>query len=185
MSVVVQGRAMSRKAIKPAILLLASLVVAAAPAQAETLAATPTTTPAATAPLSPALAKDYCVAFAKEAEAARDSRQKMELQALNDSLDKKLAEIKDKTAELEKWVTQREAIQAEASAAVLKIYDTMDPTISAQEIAKLDLVAAASILRKMKPKKASDILKEMPAATAARVIAIISSEANLVQSGTP
>lgn len=134
---------------------------------------------------TPALAKDYCVAFAQEAENARESRQKLELEALNATLDKKLAEINDKTALLEKWVSQREAIMADATASVLKIYDSMDPLVASQELAKLDLVGASAIIRKLKPKKASDILKEMPPTSAARIIAIISSEANLVQSATP
>ena len=164
---------MNKITITSSIMLFTGVMAVLSPALAETVAP------------SPALAKDYCAAFVKEAENARESRQKVELDALNATLDKKLAEINEKTAELEKWVTQREAIQSEATAAVLKIYDAMDPTISSQEIAKLDLVAAASILRKMKPKKASDILKEMPPATAARIVAIISSEANLDQSGTP
>jgi flagellar motility protein MotE (MotC chaperone) len=164
---------MNKITIISGIVLFTGMMAALAPAQAESVSP------------SPPLAKDYCAAFVKEAENARESRQKVELDALNATLDKKLAEINEKTAQLEKWVTEREAIQAAASTAVLKIYDAMDPTISSQEIAKLDLVAAASILRKMKPKKASDILKEMPPATAARIIAIISSEANLVQSGTP
>lgn len=136
-------------------------------------------------PPNPALAKDYCAAFVKEAENARESRQKIELDALNEQLDKKLAEVTDKTAVLEKWVTERETILNQASTAILKIYDSMDPTIAAQELSKLDQLGASAILRKMKPKKASDILKEMDAATAARIIAIISSESNLVQSGTP
>ena len=164
---------MNKASITSGILLFTAMMAVNAPAWAETPAA------------SPALAKDYCAAFVKEAENARESRQKTELEALNATLDKKLAEINEKTTQLEKWVTQREAIQSEATAAVLKIYDSMDPTVSSQEIAKLDLVAAAAILGKMKPKKASDILKEMPPTTAARIIAIISSEANLVQSGTP
>lgn len=134
---------------------------------------------------TPPLAQDYCASFVKEAENARESRQKVELDALNATLDKKLAEINVKTAQLENWVSQREAIMAQATTSVLKIYDSMDPIVASQEIAKLDLVAASSILRKMKPKKASDILKEMPPTTAARIIAVISSEANLVQSGTP
>jgi flagellar motility protein MotE (MotC chaperone) len=134
---------------------------------------------------NPALAQDYCAAFVKEAENARESRQKLELDTLNATLDKKLAEINEKTALLEKWVSQREAIMSLATVSVLKIYDAMDPIVASQEIAKLDIVAASSILRKMKPKKASDILKEMPPTTAARIIAVISSEANLVQSGTP
>ncbi len=134
---------------------------------------------------NPAFAKDYCAAFVKEAENARENRQKTELDGLNDQLDKKLAEVKEKTAILEKWVTERETILNQASTSILKIYDAMDPTIAAQELSKLDQRGASAILRKMKPKKASDILKEMDAATAARIVAIISSESNLVQSGTP
>jgi|GEM_PF-4083173 len=130
---------------------------------------------------TPPLAQDYCTAFVKEAENARDSRQKLELEALNEKLDKKLTEINEKTSVLEKWVTQREAILAEATGAVLKIYDSMDPVYAAQELAKLDQVAASAILRKMKPKKSSDVLKEMDPVTAARIVAIISSEANLDQ----
>ncbi len=140
---------------------------------------------AETANQNPALAQDYCASFVKEAENARDSRQKTELANLNDSLDKKLAEIKEKTDQLENWVKQREAIMALASTSILKIYDAMDPTISSQELAKLDQNAAAAILSKMKPKKASDILKEMPPATAAHIVAIISAQSSLAQSGTP
>jgi flagellar motility protein MotE (MotC chaperone) len=128
---------------------------------------------------APNLSRDYCSAFVKEAETARQSRQKMELDALNDKLDKKLAEINEKTATLEKWVTHREAILAEATTSILKIYDVMDPVFAAQELSKLDVITVSAILRKMKPKKSSDILKEMEPLMAARIVGTISAEANL------
>lgn len=125
------------------------------------------------------LSQDYCAAFLSEAEKSRESRQKVELEALNAKVDKKLSEIKDKTAILENWVTRREAILAEATTSVLKIYNVMDPAIAGQQLSKIDVVTVSAILRKMKPKKSSDILKEMDPQMAARIVATLSAEANL------
>jgi flagellar motility protein MotE (MotC chaperone) len=127
----------------------------------------------------PNVSQDYCSSFLSEAEKARESRQKLELEDLNAKVDKKLAEIREKTTVLESWVTRREAMLAEATSAVLKIYDVMDSTVAAQQLSKIDVATVSVILRKMKPKKSSGILKEMDPQMAARIVATLSAEANL------
>jgi len=131
------------------------------------------------------LAQSYCLSFAKSAEAARESRQKAELDDLNVKLDEKLATINAKTKELERWVTERESMLAMATASILKIYDTMDAATAAQELAKLDLQTVSAVMIKMKAKKSSEVLKEMNPRMAAEIIAIISARSDLRMNAKP
>lgn len=129
--------------------------------------------------IPPSLSTDYCNAFLDEAKKARESRQKSDIAALQDDVNKKLNELKEKTDVLESWVKRREAILSRAKDSVLKIYDNMDPVSAAGEISKLDDLSAAAILQQLKPKKASLILVEMDPKKAAVLVAVISANSKL------
>jgi flagellar motility protein MotE (MotC chaperone) len=125
------------------------------------------------------IAENYCSAFLKEAEAERQSRQKADLLAIQESIKKKLIEVASKTAELDAWVSRRDSIFSRATSSLLKIYDAMEPSAAAAELSKLDDLTASAILRMLKPKKSSDILVEMDPARAAALVAVIASDAKL------
>ena len=125
------------------------------------------------------LVQDYCSAFVDEAKKARESREKTELLALKDQVDAKLKELSDKTAVLSDWVQRREAILANATDAIVKIYKVMDPAAAAVELSKLDEVTASAIIRKLDAKRASAILVELDPKKAALIIAIMASDSNL------
>ena len=128
---------------------------------------------------SSSLAGDYCNAFYDEAKKARVDRQKQEIAALQDDVNSKMAQLKEKTDALEGWVKRREAILALAKDTVLNIYSGMDPAAAASEISKLDELSAAAILQQLKPKKASAILVEMEPKRAATLIAVIAANSKL------
>jgi flagellar motility protein MotE (MotC chaperone) len=125
------------------------------------------------------LAESYCNAFLKDAEAERQSRQKADLLAIQVQIEKKLAEVASRTAELDDWVSRRESILSRATLSLLKIYDVMESGAAAAELSKLDDVTASAILRMLKPKKSSDILTEMDPARAASLVAVIASDAKM------
>ena len=125
------------------------------------------------------LSADYCNAFLDEAKKARESRQKADIAVLQDDVNKKLIELKDKTDVLEGWVKRREIILNLAKESILKIYESMDPISAAGEISKMDNPSAAAILQQLKPKKASLILVEMNPTRAATLVALISANSKL------
>lgn len=127
------------------------------------------------------LAKDYCDAFARNAQQARNARERAELNALQQDISGKLKELSDKTAALQSWVDQRNAILNTATDSVIKIYATMDPQAAATELAKLDPMLASAILRKLNPKKTSAILVEMDPKQAATLVSIMTADSKLLQ----
>jgi len=133
---------------------------------------------------SQTLAKDYCDAFARNAQQARNDRERAELNAMQLDIAGKLKELSDKTAALQNWVDQRNAILNTATDAVLKIYATMEPSSAATELSKLDPMLASAILRKLNPKKTSAILVEMDPKKAATLVSIMTADSKLlVQDG--
>jgi flagellar motility protein MotE (MotC chaperone) len=127
------------------------------------------------------LAKDYCDAFARNAQQARNDRERAELTAMQEDISSKLKELSDKTAALQNWVDQRNAILNTATDAVIKIYATMDASAAATELTKLDPMLASAILRKLNPKKTSAILVEMDPKHAATLVSIMTADSKLLQ----
>lgn len=91
-----------------------------------------------------------------------------ELKTLEESVDKKLAEIDKKLVELKSLQKKVEELLAEKSAQELKktqdlakIYDKMDPAKAALALAGLDQQLAANLLANMKVKAAAKILDQM------------------------
>jgi len=94
-------------------------------------------------------------------------RQK-ELKSLNESVDKKLAEIDDKLVEMQKLRRELDRLLAAKSAEEQKrignlagIYEKMLPAKAAPALAGLDQLLAADLLAAMKPKAAAKILDEI------------------------
>lgn len=94
--------------------------------------------------------------------------QKKELKTLEQTVDKKLAEIDSKIAELKKQQQKLSELLAEKSAAELKkteelakIYEKMSPDKAALAISGLEQQLAADLLAKMKVKSAAKILDQI------------------------
>lgn len=94
--------------------------------------------------------------------------QKKELKTLEETVDKKLAEIDSKIAELKKQQQKLAELMAEKSAAELKkteelakIYEKMSPEKAALAISGLEQQLAADLLAKMKVKSAAKILDQI------------------------
>ncbi len=94
--------------------------------------------------------------------------QKKELKTLEETVDKKLAEIDSKIAELKKQQEKLAVLMAEKSAAevkkteeLAKIYEKMSPEKAALAISGLEQQLAADLLAKMKVKSAAKILDQI------------------------
>ena len=92
---------------------------------------------------------------------------KMELKTLEEGVDKKLAEIDDKLAELKKLQATIEGLLAEKSAEEKKkikdlagIYEKMSPAKAALALSGLEPKLAAELLANMKVKSAAKILDQ-------------------------
>lgn len=127
------------------------------------------------------LSRDYCDAFLQDAQKARDNRARAELQGMQNDIAAKLKELDQKTALLQDWVGRRQEILAQATDAIVKIYQTMDASSAATELSKLDDLTASAILRKLNPKKTSAILVEMEPKKAAMLVAIMAADSKLLQ----
>jgi flagellar motility protein MotE (MotC chaperone) len=121
------------------------------------------------------LERDYCVNFSEAAAEARVARQQAELSALRDAVAEKISELNLRTAILKQWVERREALLNAAGDELVKIYGTLEPDVAAQQIVRLDVRVATSILRKLKPAAAGAILNAMEPKRAALLAKVISS----------
>ena len=113
--------------------------------------------------------------FSEAAAEARVARQQAELSALRDAVAEKISELNLRTAILKQWVERREALLNAAGDELVKIYGTLEPDVAAQQIVRLDVRVATSILRKLKPAAAGAILNAMEPKRAALLAKVISS----------
>ena len=127
----------------------------------------PAPTVASDAPHQIPAAQLYCRNIAEAAADARYARQVNALTGLEERLAQRIAELDEKRAELEAWVTRREEMMQQADDAIVAIYSQMRPDAAALQISVMDAEAAAAILSKVAPRTASAILNEMEAETAA------------------
>ncbi|WP_457576603.1 MotE family protein [Desulfomarina sp.] len=100
-------------------------------------------------------------------ERARIAMRKNELKTLEEGVDKKLAEIENKIAELKKLQNAIKALLAEKSAEekkrirdLAKIYEKMNPARASLALSGLDQKLAADLLANMKIKAAAKILDQ-------------------------
>lgn len=116
----------------------------------------------------------YCRSVADAVADARYARQVAALTELEDKLSARIAELEEKRAEFEAWVSRREEMLRQADESVVAIYSQMRPDAASEQIAIMAPEAAAAILSKIDPRTASTILNEMQPETAAYLTNVMS-----------
>jgi flagellar motility protein MotE (MotC chaperone) len=147
------------------------------PAAAERASAPAAAKPAEPAPLETSAARQYCVNIANAAADARFAWQKQVLAATEQELEKRIALLEAKTAELQKWVTRRDEFVKKARDNLVLIYARMRPDAAALQLTAMDEETASAVLLRLEPRVASLILNEMEPAQAARLTGIIGGAA--------
>ncbi len=127
------------------------------------------------------LATDYCESFSNVAAELRAKRQKEELESLKAALDRKLSEMNVRTAELRDMIARRDKMLSLASDELLEIYSQMEAEPAALQLEKINVDTAASVLRRLKPTLASEILAVMDVKRAAALIQIIANQNAVIQ----
>ena len=122
------------------------------------------------------VATDYCSNFANVAAETRANVQKKQLDDIKAEIAAKMLEVDKKTAELKEWIDRRDKMVLLASDELLKIYAKMAPEAASLQLEKIDVMTAASILRRLKPKQASDILSAMDVKRASNLAQIIANQ---------
>jgi flagellar motility protein MotE (MotC chaperone) len=118
-------------------------------------------------------ARQYCVNIANAAADARFAWQKKLLADTEKELEKRLAQLDAKTAELQKWVVRRDEFVTKARDNLVLIYSRMRAEAAAAQLVAMDEETAASVLLKLDVRVASLVLNEMDPAQAARLTGII------------
>ncbi|HEY0331537.1 MAG TPA: MotE family protein [Rhodopseudomonas sp.] len=114
-------------------------------------------------------AAKFCSNIADAALDARVAWQQKELQAAEDKLRQRIAELEAKRAEYEQWLKLREEFLKKAEDSVVEIYSRMEPEAAALQIASMADDTAAAVLAKLRVRNASAILNEMEPARGARL----------------
>ena len=153
------------------------------PAAAEASASPPGLKPAEPPPLETNAARQYCVSIANAAADARFAWQKKTLAAAEQELEKRIALLEAKTAELQKWVTRRDEFVKKARDNLVLIYSRMRPDAAAMQLTAMDEETASAVLLKLEPRTASLILNEMEPAQAARLTGLIGGAARTTPAG--
>jgi flagellar motility protein MotE (MotC chaperone) len=122
------------------------------------------------------LAIDYCSGFASAAAEARAKMQQELLDEMKSSIAFEMQKVEKKTAELQIWMERREKMVSLASDELLKIYARMEPEPASLQLEKIDIMTAASILRRLKPAQASAILSVMDVKRASNLAQIIANQ---------
>jgi flagellar motility protein MotE (MotC chaperone) len=135
--------------------------------------------------LRTAAARQYCTNIADAAADARVAWQKKSLADIEQELEKRIALLEAKTAELQKWVTRRDEFVEKARQSLVLIYSRMRPDAAAMQLGAMDEETASAVLLKLEPRTASVILNEMEPVQAARLTAIISGSAKGAASKGP
>lgn len=119
------------------------------------------------------LAERYCSNITDAAQDARFAWQAKTIAEMEKELDKRIAAIEEKTAELKTWVEQREKFLKLANENLVQIYSIMRADAAAPQLEAMNEVTAAAIIMKLPPKVAGAVLSEMEAEKAARMTATI------------
>ncbi|MFN0191031.1 MAG: MotE family protein [Aestuariivirga sp.] len=122
------------------------------------------------------ISQDYCENFSNIVADLRVQRQKEELLELEKELDVKLKEVLARTEDLKAMIRKRDEMLELASNELLKIYSRMDPESAARQLEKIQTSTAASILRRLKPQLASEILATMDVKRASVLVQIIANQ---------
>jgi flagellar motility protein MotE (MotC chaperone) len=127
-------------------------------------------------PTARSIATDYCEKFSDAVADARAKRQEQALTELRNEIDAKLKEVQARTADLKEMIRKRDEMLDLASNELLKIYSRMDTEPAARQLEKIDINTAASILRRLKPQLAGQILATMDVKRASLLVQIIANQ---------
>jgi len=168
------------KSVQAAVLGAALMTVVCVPALAEPAATAATEDAAQEQAARPAsaitgdtIAERYCANITDAAQDARFAWQAKTIADMEKELDKRIAAINEKTAEVKGWMEQREKFLEMANDNLVEIYSNMRADAAAPQLAAMNEVTAAAIVMKLPPKVASAVLSEMDAEKAARMTATI------------
>ena len=84
-----------------------------------------------------------------------------ELKTLSQQIEQKLDQIKKMTAEFESKRQLRKEMDEKDISKMVRLYEIMDPELSAQKFNGMDRITATQILMRMNPRKAASILELM------------------------
>jgi len=125
--------------------------------------------PVAVKPARPSLAQDYCANVSNAASEFRFAWQMQQLTELEAQINKRIAELNARRAELAQWQEKHDEYRRRAEEGVVAIYSRMRPDAASSQLAVMEEAGAAAILSKLSPKTASLLLNEMNATKAAKL----------------
>ena len=111
----------------------------------------------------------YCTSFADAARDRRYELKRIELEKLEADVEKRIAAMEEKRAELEAWFKKREEFASKAEASLVGIYKNMRPDAAAARMEELGPDLVAALLLKLPERAAGVILNEMNVEKAALV----------------
>jgi flagellar motility protein MotE (MotC chaperone) len=127
--------------------------------------------------------QQYCANVAAAAGAARMAYQEKQLAELDRQLQKRLADLESKRAELQDLLDRYDAFVRKADEALVSVYARMKPDAAAAQLANLDEDSAAALLMQLKPKNSSAILNEMDAVRGAQLTKKIAAVSSMKRAG--
>lgn len=127
----------------------------------------------------------YCENIANPALDARNALQLRKLEEAEAAVAARIAELEAKRAEVQGWLAERKSFLEETSETMLAIYAGMRPDAAAAQLAGLQRPVAASLVARLKPRQASAVLAEMPAAVASELGALIAAKTDRSAAAEP
>lgn len=138
---------------------------------------TPPSSPTPEADLSPA--ERYCSSVQDEAALAQLLLQKKEIEKAQEELQKRIAQLAEKTEVYKSWFKKREDFQRLANASLVEIYAQMKPEAAAGRLTAMNDLVAAAIISKLAPKAAGAVLAEMETVKAAKLSSVLAGAAEV------
>ena len=117
----------------------------------------------------------FCTNIADPARERRYTIKKQKLEDLQRRIEAQMLALESKRAELDEWVSRRDAFADRARESLVEIYSRMRPDAAAERLSLLSDMLAAAILMKLKPSKAGVILNEMETEKAAAISTVIAA----------
>lgn len=115
------------------------------------------------------IARTFCVNNAGRIAEAQLKARRVQLQQLEENIDRKSEALEKLVEEARSWIERRERVWASARDNLIEAYSKMRPEAAAQQIGAMNEEAGASILMKLNARAASAIMNEMGAERAARL----------------
>lgn len=119
------------------------------------------------------LQAQYCHAVRDAAAEARLAHQTQKLERLAEDIEKRLANLNAKAAELKEWMAKRDEFKSKSTAQLVNIFAAMRPESASEQLTRLEPATAASVLSKLEARAASAILNDMPSEKAAVLATIL------------